>query len=447
MTIRLPRAHRSAPVRPTPRVTTMNSLRLPAFWLLVMLLLVGAARVGGMLGQAFARYPVAVTVDVVLFALYAVPFLVFVDRLDYLEREPPLLLATAFGWGGLVATSAAIPANAAADNLLAKLVSPGFAATWGPALAGPTVEEPVKLLGVVVIAMIARAQINSVVDGFVYGAMAGLGFQVVENVLYAANEVAAAGTGDRTTPVVQVFLARGFLAGPWSHTLFTALAGAGVGYAVVRRERGRASRYGVAVVYLLGAWLAHFAWNSPVLAGGFGLGVAGQVVALLVKGIPALVVVLALVRSARHREADYYARMLTDADDPRLATPAEIEALCSPAARSAARRAGYARAGWRGARAVRRLQAAQARLAVELSRGYESGPVARRRQEVLVARRRLAALGPPVEDDAAAPRRAVARRAAPRRAVLVDLVVWLLGAGVAALLALGLSGVLRALIR
>ena len=111
-----------------------------------------------------------------------------------------------------------------------------------------------------------------------------------------------------------------------------------------RIGRSRPSRYGVALLCLAGAWLAHFAWNSPVLSGGFGLGTAGQIAAVLVKGIPALLVVLALVRAAGDREADYYARMLTDAGDPRLATAAEIEALCSPAKRSAARREAYARA-------------------------------------------------------------------------------------------------------
>ena len=418
----------NSPVRPTPRTAdAMGSLRVPAFWLLVGLLLYGAARVGTMVGNAFALYPVATAVAVGLFALYAVPFLVFVDRLDYLEREPPLLLATAFGWGGLVATSVAIPGNAAADSLLAKLGSPAFAATWGPALTGPTIEEPVKLLGVVVIALIARAQINSVVDGFVYGALTGLGFQVVENVLYAANQVAATGTGDRTGPVLGVFVARGFLAGPWSHTLFTALAGAGVGYVVVRRERRRAVRYAVATLCLAGAWLAHFAWNSPVLAGGFGLGVPGQVVAVLVKGIPALVMVLALVRAAGDREADYYAEVLSRAGDPQLATPAEIESLRSPAGRSAARRDAYTRSGHRGAWAVRRLQSAQARLAVELSRGVDAEPVERRRRDVLAARRRLAALTVCV---------------APRHRSAAG---WVLGGTVLALLALGLGLVLRAL--
>ena len=49
-----------------------------------------------------------------------------------------------------------------------------------------------KTLGVVIIVLVARRQINSVVDGAVYGAFVGLGFQVVEDFIYAVNAV-----GDR----------------------------------------------------------------------------------------------------------------------------------------------------------------------------------------------------------------------------------------------------------
>ena len=140
----------------------------------------------------------------------------------------------ALAWGGLVATAVAIPGSAALENLIAKLGSTRLAADWGAALAGPTVEEIAKTLGVVAIVLIARAQVNSVLDGVVYGAMVGLGFQTVENIVFAVGAVALAGQGDDVQPVVATFLLRGFLAGIWSHTMFGALAGAGIGYLVVR---------------------------------------------------------------------------------------------------------------------------------------------------------------------------------------------------------------------
>ncbi|MEV0719244.1 PrsW family intramembrane metalloprotease [Asanoa sp. NPDC050611] len=357
----------SAPVHPTPEwARPEKSLLLPAFWVVLMLITGGAVRLGLFVRDSFAAYPTATLLALVLFGLYAVPFCMFVAALDYLEREPPLLLATAFAWGGLVATSISIRGNAAVHNLVAKLASPGLAAEWGSALAGPTVEEIAKALGIVAVVLVARAQVNSVLDGVVYGSLVGLGFQVVEDVVYAVNAVAVAGRGDQVAPVVATFLLRGFLAGLWSHTLFGALAGAGIGYLAVRTERSLFVRVAVAVLAVLGAMGIHFLWNSPLLSLGGGAGIFGD---LFVKGIPPLLVILLLVRGVRHREADYYMSQLAALGDRRIATEDELRVLGHGHLRAGARRYAYGRGGVRARRAVRRLQRAQARLAVELSRG------------------------------------------------------------------------------
>ncbi|OLB79310.1 MAG: hypothetical protein AUI14_10765 [Actinobacteria bacterium 13_2_20CM_2_71_6] len=367
---------------------------VPAFWLLVVLLVVGGWQVVGMLRVGAAAYPLATALAIGLFALYAVPFVLVARSLDYFEREPPMLILAAFGWGGLVATATAVRANAAAHDLLAKLVSAQFAAGWGPALTGPTVEEPVKVLGVVVVVLVAGTQMNSIVDGFVYGAFAGLGFQVVENVMYAVNAVALAGRGDRVGPVIAVFLLRGFLGGLWSHTLFSALAGSGVAYWVLHPNRRGA---GLCAAALVGAWGFHALWNSPWLGDGFGYGTPGVLAALLLKGIPALLVILLLVRSAGRREAGYYLRRLVG--DPNVATERELAALATGGTRFAARRLAYARGGRKLARYVRRLQRAQARLALDLSRGLPRA--AEHRAEALAIRQWLRAYAHP---DAYAPR-------------------------------------------
>jgi RsiW-degrading membrane proteinase PrsW (M82 family) len=373
----------------------------------------------GIFRVALGTYPSATLVAIGLFALYAVPFWIFVGGLDYLEGEPPLLRAMAFAWGGLVATTTAISGNTAAHNLVAKLVSPGFAAAWGSALAGPTNEEILKTLGVVAIVLIAGAQVNSVLDGVVYGALVGLGFQVIEDIVYAVNAVALAGNGDRVGPVIATFFGRGFLAGLWSHTLFSALAGAGMAYVVVRTDRPLWTRLLVAAGALAGAWLCHFVWNSPVLPDD--VGYVGVFAGLLLKGIPPLLLVLWVVRCARAREADHYAAHLGALGDPAVATEGELRALRSGRLRAAARRYAYSRAGLRGRAAVRGLQRAQARLAVELSRaGLGHAAAAYRYREVLLARQRLWALGHP---DALAPaqrgRAWRQRLAGPGTAVLV----------------------------
>ncbi|HKT00095.1 MAG TPA: PrsW family intramembrane metalloprotease, partial [Rugosimonospora sp.] len=316
-----PRAARTAPVRPTPLGSHWRgSVSTPAFWMLLVLLAVGGFQVARIMRPSMVEHPVATTVAIVLFAVYAVPFVLVVNSLDFLEREPTPLLVTAAAWGGLVALGTAVPANVALQQILAKLASPSLAATWGPALSGPTVEEPLKMLGVVVIVLIARQHMNSVVDGVVYGAFVGLGFQVVEDIMYAANAVDLAGRGDRVSPVIATFLLRGFLGGLWSHTLFSALAGAGVAVLVLRHERPLWTvRVQLAAAALLAAWGFHFLWNSPWLADGFGYGAAGVILALLIKGIPALLLFLWLVRHAGQREAAYYTSKILDLHDPRLA--------------------------------------------------------------------------------------------------------------------------------
>jgi RsiW-degrading membrane proteinase PrsW (M82 family) len=379
----------SAAVLPTPVGTSRRvSLTLPAFWMLLALLTIGAWRVAALAGTAFTAFPRATVAAAVLFTLYAVPFVIFARSVDFLEREPGLLVAAALGWGGLVATTTAISGNDAVHDLLAKLVSPSFAASWGPAISAPAIEELLKTLGVVVIVLVARKQVNSVVDGAVYGAFVGLGFQVIEDFIYAVNAVAIAGRGDSIAPVIVTFFLRGFLAGLWSHTMFSALAGAGVAYFVVRRNQPMPRRLAVAAACVFGAWAFHFVWNSPLLADGFGYGGAGVLIALLVKGIPALLMVLLLVRIASGSEADFYlAELVGDLD---VATPKELAALRTGRRRMAARRYAYARCGRAGRNAVGSLQKAQARLAVEMSR--DGDQVAELRQAVLVQRRRLVGL-------------------------------------------------------
>ena len=375
-------------VRPTGDALTIK----PSLWIVLALLLLGGIRMVE-LGARFAVvYPLATLTAVVLFTLFAVPFWLFLAELDFLEREPVKLRVVAFAWGGLVATAASIPAGAALENLVAKLGSPHLAAEWGAVLAGPTVEEIAKTLGIVAIVLIARAQVNSVLDGVVYGALVGLGFQIVENVVFAVGAVALAGRGDDVQPVIATFLLRGFLSGVWSHTLFGALAGAGIGYQVIRHDRPRRFRAGVAVLCVVGAWASHILWNSPLFGDGLGNGGLALLAVLILKGLPPLLLILWLVRRAHDREADYYTSVLATLRDPELITAGELAALRSGSQRSAARWHAGHRAGRKARSAVRRLQRGQARLAVELSRG---APTGRRRDEIRTQRAILVASGHP----------------------------------------------------
>jgi protease PrsW len=401
----------------------------PSTYVLAAAYAVGLWRIGWVLAQGFADFPMATIAAAVLFVAFAVPFVLLVRMIDYLEREPLGLQVMAILWGGVVATSAALNGGTALQNVLAKLISPAAAARWGPAVTGAAVEELVKVAGVVAIASAAPRQINSVVDGFVYGALVGLGFQLVEHMVFALGAVALDEGVDAVGPVIGTFLVRGLLGGLWSHTLFTALAGAGVAYAITRRDHPAWQRTAVAsLLFCAGAGL-HFLWNSPFLAVEPRLGLLGVAAIVLVKGIPALLVGIALLVAAERRQANYYSGLLAGLGDPRIASPDEIATLVSPRRRVAARRQGRTRLGWKGARAVRRLQRAQAQLAVALSRD-PGAEVRRRRRDVLSRRHQLLALS-------------LHGQGRPRRGRLVGAALAAAEALIVALVVLGLAAAIR----
>jgi hypothetical protein len=145
-----------------------------------------------------------------------------------------------------------------------------------------------------------------------------------------------------------------------------------------------------------------------LLGDGFGIGVAGLIGALLLKGIPGFIAVLLLLHVARRHEAGYYLGRLNGIE-PILVAPEEMDALVTARGRTAARKQAAAQAGLRADHAVRKLQRAQSRLAVEISRcGHSSYYEAARNpnprsaalercvKDILSARAKLVSLGVPV---------------------------------------------------
>jgi RsiW-degrading membrane proteinase PrsW (M82 family) len=357
--------------------------RQPAFWLLVGLMAIGTVRIGSIVAAGFRAFPVGASLAVVLLTLYAIPFLLFVYRLDLFEREPMTMVGAAFAWGGLVATSLALSGNQALFDLASKLGSPELAGRWGPALAAPPVEETLKVLGVVILVLIARDQFDTPLDGMVYGALVGLGFQVVENFIYCMNAIELAGGDRQVVPVLGIFVVRS-LVGLWSHAAYTAIAGYGVGYFVSRTDRNLAVRTGAAVLAFAGAYAAHFVWNSPLLTDAFGEGL-GILLGLVLKGIPVLVLLVVMYLLARDQEATWF----------RAAAAGELDELMTLSRRRDVRRMVRRVRGRSAARLVDRLQHAQLDLGLACSR---TGPAAERdaeaaRRTIRLLRVQLAQLG------------------------------------------------------
>ncbi len=390
------------PARTPPTVPIRRAWRQPAWWLFAGLITFGLVELFVIFGPGAVGHPAELLFAAVLFGLHGAFLIWVLRRLDYLEPEPVALLATALAWGGIVATSNAVRANIVADSILTKLYPLTFVQTWGPAIEGPTNEEILKSLGIVALILLARRQLNSLMDGVIFGAFVGIGFQEVENVVYSLNAVAGAETNS-LGPVWQVFVLRGLLSGLWSHAVYSAIVGAGIAYTVLRRDRPMTVRVAAAALGFLGGWSAHFLWNSPLFTdvlSGAGGGY-GTVLSMLIKGGLILAALLVIIHFARRSEYRALASHLYRLDDVRIAPVGDIRALRTARSRRMARWNAYVCGGFAGTRAIRMLQRSQADLAGHLLRVDESPGtasveypgIARALAQISVARTRLDPIG------------------------------------------------------
>jgi protease PrsW len=351
--------------------TSLFQIRQPAFWFFVVLLFLTGLVTLAEQTAFLAVAPGGWVLSWFLLVLYAVPIFLLVYFLDLYEREPLSLVFGAFLWGAVVATALAGIGNVG-WGLVVLLAGGGeFAARWTAALTAPFVEEILKGAGVVMIYLIARREVDDTMDGFVYGAVAGLGFAVVEDVFYFI-----ARFGGSPGAVLVGFFARVIAGGLYSHVLWSALCGMGIGYFVGRRgEASPARRLGVAFGLFLAAVAGHFLWNSPLLdffprrlsSGGALL----QVVwASAVKGLPLLAVVGVMVVLARRREHRWLRAALTSEVGREGILTEEMAVLSNPRRRRRARRDIGRRAGPTAASMAKRLQKAQIDLAMIATRVF-----------------------------------------------------------------------------
>ena len=374
----------SASVAPTssgpsapPRWGVQASLiqpRQPAFWLFLVLL-----GIGGYLfiqeQSLFSQLPTALTLSWGLVLLYALPVFLLVYRLDLFEREPRLMLAAALLWGGVIAVSLAGYANDAWLSVIGKVAPTSFTSDWGAAVVAPVTEETLKLAGVVVLFLIASAEFDGVMDGFVYGAMIGLGFTVVEDVSYFINATAAFGAADQTGPVIDTFLIRVVAGGLYSHVLFAGLTGMGFAYFVTHRQSSFANRLLVFGALVLAGAGAHFVWDSPWMisvldvAGGADKPSTVQWIEYgALKGLPFLILLVLMVLFATRSEEKNFRAIIAGEPDPEVITEPETKSLGSLWSRRASRSAAGRLRGSQGSRLTGQLQAAQVEYAMVRSR-------------------------------------------------------------------------------
>ncbi|HVK85954.1 MAG TPA: PrsW family intramembrane metalloprotease [Kofleriaceae bacterium] len=178
----------------------------------------------------------------------AVPALIamwVVDRLDRKRPEPPSTRRLV-AFVGMLSVIPALLVGTALTSSVGDMLDPQFTyqgATWTSFVIAAGVEEACKISAVYWIVW-RRPDFDERMDGIVYASRAGLGFALVENMLYLLGQTTLEGA-------LFVWIARALLAVP-GHAMWTGMIGA---LAARRRFDGRG-------LGLLGGYLLAVAFHG-----------------------------------------------------------------------------------------------------------------------------------------------------------------------------------------
>ncbi|MCO5193614.1 MAG: PrsW family intramembrane metalloprotease [Anaerolineae bacterium] len=178
----------------------------------------------------------------------AIPVLIFVAVVywaDQYEKEPGPLLLAVFFWGALPGAYFAVRVRGMFELPLNSWIE--LEGSW-IIIGAPVVEETIKAFALLLLVLFYWKEFDTPLDGFIYGAMIGLGFAWAENVLVMAPLYAA----DNLTAWWLTWLGRGVFFG-FNHALFTSMTGLGVAFGRLSSRR-------------IVRWLAPFCgWFAAVL--------------------------------------------------------------------------------------------------------------------------------------------------------------------------------------
>ncbi|MQM26814.1 PrsW family intramembrane metalloprotease [Glycomyces albidus] len=362
-------------------------IRRPAYWLFVACLVFGLLELGSVLAPDRADIATALWASIAVNAVLAIVFLQILSRLDLFEREPPTVRAAAMAWGGIVCVALAMVANNAALVVLAELTDTKWARTWGPALVGPINEEWLKALGVIMLVLIVREHFDRSIDGLIYGALVGLGFQVVENLTYAVHFAALNPNSDMTGALTVTFT-RVLVAGPFSHPLYTGAAGLGIAFFVTQTRRRFSTRLGVMIGLFALALGMHGLWNLP-MPDAFPNGLA--IPLTYGKGLIILGLFFMLYHFAARAEWRWFVTTMSDEDESVITTE-DLTEMRSLRSRRKARQRAARRWGKDASSLLGQLQRELVNLATLVARDQRRGDENPDSPDVAAVKRNISAI-------------------------------------------------------
>lgn len=334
------------------------------------------------------RFPIALVVALV-------PTVVVVSTLIWINRwcrEPRGILLLSFLWGAGIAVGFAIVANSSFVAYLSLSVGSEFAENAGASLVAPLFEEILKGVGVLIIMLWRKRDIQSPLDGFVYGGMVGIGFAFSENILYF---------GRATTGIELFILFIGrAVASPFIHSMFTSMTGLAIAIGFTRMK-GRAAWLATFPVGLISAMVLHGLWNGiSSVTSGFSL------VLYVLWWIPIFLLwlVSAIVVSSRQRR--WIIRGLRPYVEAGWIHPQEGNTVCSLALRRKQRAQVRRDYGKKVARKVKEFHTECAALALDWVTAQKVGVTEKRVNGAIMALNRIETLRRELMAPAVAPTKA-----------------------------------------
>lgn len=235
----------------------------------------------------------AILVAIPLAFIPAFFFSWFLYWLDRYEKEPRWLLLMAFFWGGFIAIIGAL--------IVSLIFQVGFSVVLqdetlvdiaGGSITAPLVEEFWKGLAVLAIFLMFRKEFDSILDGIIYGGIAGLGFAATENVLYFLGQYDEAGWAGM---FANFALRVGVFA--WGHPFYTAFTG--IGFAVARMNRNVLVKIAAPIVGYFLAVLAHTFHNTSLV---FVSGLGGLALIILLEWLSWILFLGFIIWMIRHEQ-------------------------------------------------------------------------------------------------------------------------------------------------
>jgi len=227
--------------------------------------------------------PMWTVITFAVWAAYAVLLLVFIIRP---ARRSQVLLAgglLALAWGGLAATDIAGRANSAVVSIISS-TAPDADGTWGNVFVNPAIEETVKTLGIMLLLLLPAARRMGPVAGLVLGALVGVSFQVVEDVIFTIQGMFN-GQMEPILVLLENLFTRG-LVGLFSHLVYSGVIGAAIGWALTS-SASRPRRFAIAALAFVLMVVLHSWSNWTSHMGEGGLYLVSMALGLLALGVTA----------------------------------------------------------------------------------------------------------------------------------------------------------------